>query len=318
MGYLRERKSKWLPYFGNQWRFRDFAAEAIKGLRGDLRPCATTVVETNAGSHAISYYLNHLGYNTVASDISFYSQVVGLALYRDSAQSLLCPPPNRGVMQKVFGCKVAELADHFASTFRTPEQIASLGAAMIDCFGYEVDLKSGELSAEDFRRSIQNWLKWFQEKQRSYNSGGKHLIYRADLEDIISTKLGDILYIDFAWPWKDGRSTEEYEVMIDRVSSCLLQKDLEMKMWGKEVILDRVQAVLTTALRSYKFVILSNQSSNYPTPEVLEPKLAEWGLPMIAARRLTMPAEEVDNRGLDPWFTEYQYIFQGSPSDVDT
>lgn len=93
------------------------------------------------------------------------------------------------------------------------------------------------------------------------------------------------------------------------MSSVLTQSKREIEVWTKDTILDRVATALDIALEGFPYVILSNQSSNYPTPEVLEPWLADKGYPLICSRRLTMPANDVDNRGLDSMFTEYQYIF---------
>jgi hypothetical protein len=182
---------------------------------------------------------------------------------------------------------------------------AAIGAALIDTAGYDLQLDE---STPAITPAYKRWLEWFHARFARQRSS-KSYASQTDLFDFLRSASGDVVYMDFAWPWRDGRGTEEYGAMLDVVSSVLTQSKREIEVWTKDTILDRVATALDIALEGFPYVILSNQSSNYPTPEVLEPWLADKGYPLICSRRLTMPANDVDNRGLDSMFTEYQYIF---------
>ena len=59
-----------------------------------------------------------------------------------------------------------------------------------------------------------------------------------------------------------------------------------------------------------KYVLLSNQSSNFPTPELLEVELLKNGL-NYQRDTMTTDSEYEDNLGKETFFREYLYIIKG-------
>lgn len=298
---LLQKNIEWVPYFGNQRRFTFFVEEALRGLYGDN----TNIVvgETNSGSHALSRMLAPKGYNFQCNDISAYSEAIGRALNWNMGWTHV---ENKNFLQAVMPTPFAKEVDKLVSQCESSLDAASLGSALVSLGGYDLDLVN--VSVLDLSLQIARWRKWY-EANRIHGTGVRFI--RGDLFDFVRNSKGNVLYVDFAWPWKDGRGTEEYTDMVDLLSSCLLQEKVSFDPLTYQNIVQAAQQVVTEGLENYNYVILSNQSSNFPQPEVLEPYIEAWDLPMVSWRRLTLPAEDVDNRGLDQWFTEYQYIFGG-------
>lgn len=183
--------------------------------------------------------------------------------------------------------------------------VAATGAALIEEHGYQPPF-----GARFDDRLFSKWTDFLvnQEKPESYQ------VIRGDLFQTLNQHSGKFIYCDFAWPWRDGSATEEYTVTADTLGILLGdQNSPTFKMASGRRILDDVIRFLDAARQRYEFVILSNQSSNYPTPEVLEAHMRACGHTPIISRRQTVPAEFVDDLGKDPNFTEYQYVFEGVP-----
>ena len=60
-----------------------------------------------------------------------------------------------------------------------------------------------------------------------------------------------------------------------------------------------------------RYVLLSNQSSNYPTPEILEVELLRNKLPYLERHTMLTDAEYEDNLGKVDFFREYLYVIRG-------
>ncbi len=93
------------------------------------------------------------------------------------------------------------------------------------------------------------------------------------------------------------------------LTKLLINDHVELAMPNGRQILQDVIQLLDITRKRFTWTILSNQSACYPPPEVLEPHLLACGHQWQIARRLSVPAEDVDNRGLTTEFTEYQYVF---------
>jgi len=269
--YLLKKEINWVPYFGNQKRFVSFVIEAMKGL--GLTDKSIVFAETNSGSHAISYEVRKtFNCQTLSNDISSYSRVIGEVLNGESSY--------------------------------IPK--AAVGAAIISKFGYDIPKREviDHLGIDIGER--EKWEQFFTNLPVCKGA----VISQMDLFDFIPTTKGaDILYMDFAWPWRDGNDVTEYSDMADTLSEIIDNKIIRYPEFTKYNVIEKVLEACILGVNNCKYVILSNQSSNFPTPEVLEPYL--FGNPyfeVISARRLTLPAETVDNLGKDPFFTEYQYI----------
>lgn len=182
--------------------------------------------------------------------------------------------------------------------------IAATGAALIEEYGYNP--KPGSVASQAI---IEKWADFiFQQRKVS-----KYSPIRGNLFDTLKQNSGKFIYCDFAWPWKDGSYTQEYETTADTLGQLLGDETTtEFKVASARRILNDVIEYLDEARQRYEFVILSNQSSNYPIPEVLEAHMKACGHTPIISRRQTVPAEYVDDLGKDPFFTEYQYVFEGT------
>jgi hypothetical protein len=231
-----------------------------------------TIFETNAGSHAISYHLAiEMGMHPIANDIGFYSCNIGTALSRQRTEASVL--------------------------------VAAKGAALIEKFGYNPP----QDSIPD-QLLVDKWKQFIREQIPAKN----YRVIRDNLFDSLEQFQGKFIYCDFAWPWRDGTYTSEYETTADTLGKLLGDETLcTFKIASARRILQDVIAYLDAARKRYEFVILSNQSSNYPIPEVLEAHMVACGHSPIISRRQTVPAEHVDNLGNDLYFTEYQYVFEG-------
>lgn len=181
--------------------------------------------------------------------------------------------------------------------------IVSNGAALMQEYGYNPPdnaVVNSEYAAE--------WIDFLLGQVKVDN----YTVSRGDLFETMKLYSGKFIYCDFAWPWRDGSSTIEYKTTSDTFGKLLGDnKPCSFRVASGRRILQDVINYLDTARHRYEFVILSNQSSNYPTPEVLEAHMRACGHTPIISRRQTVPAEFVDDLGKDPFFTEYQYVFEG-------
>lgn len=180
--------------------------------------------------------------------------------------------------------------------------ITAKGAALIEQYGYNPTSDSADATI------ISKWMSMILLMQKAEN----YKVIRGNLFETLKQHSGKFIYCDFAWPWKDGTYTKEYEVTADTFSTMLGDKTVTtFQVASARRILQDVIEYLDEARKRYEFVILSNQSSNYPIPEVLEAHMKACGHVPIISRRQTVPAEYVDDLGKDPFFTEYQYVFEG-------
>ena len=231
-----------------------------------------TFFETNAGSHAVSYDMaTALGVIPTANDLGFYSYSIGLVLTGNYSA----------------------------------EHDAAMCAALIDQQGYN-PTNSCDYSPEAYN----DWRDFIDMLPKL--PVGAYNVQRGDLFKTLKESSGDFIYCDFAWPWRDGSYTAEYATTADTLGAlCGDPAVMLFSMANARRILQDVVQYLDDARKRYRFVILSNQSSNYPTPEVLEAHMRACGHEPIISRRLTVPAEHVDNLGKDTTFTEFQYVFKG-------
>lgn len=182
--------------------------------------------------------------------------------------------------------------------------IAARGAAIIEQYGY-----NPPVDAKVWPDLYDKWTKFLLNQK----TAERYEVTRGDLFDIVPTTSGDFIYCDFAWPWRDGSETEEYITSSDTLGKLLGDtRTCSFSIASGRRILNDVIRFLDIARKNYRFVILSNQSSNYPTPEVLEAHIKACGHSPIISRRQTVKAEAVDNLGKDESFTEFQYVFEGT------
>ena len=309
--------AQWVPYFGNQFGREGFVTEAIEGLFGRLDD--VMFLETNAGSWAIAHHLQLEGANVFANDISAYSEAIGYTLSGYGDNEVWEKRGDEISFVDIWDSSSFSIQADALAKLPTFADRAALGAALLSSLGY--DLSPDNVGGIEGGTLLTMWQMW---KQLLHEwsikmptsilreDDLKRFIARRDLHDYLAdTQQVDVVYMDFAWPWRDGRGTQEYGAMVDILSSGLTGKDCGLDLWTGENILHNVRVSLELAEECSKYVILSNQSSNFPTHEVLIEALYSWGLVPMVERTLTTRAQYVDNRGLDDRFVEYQYIFKG-------
>lgn len=298
--YMSEAKGEWVPYYGNQFRVKRLVLEMLDTLE---LPPGSTFAETNAGSFAVAYEVAKTrDMRVIGNDISMYSTSVGRALFRMPFDLL---PISNGLFKlNKEEFRLSLLINEIARNSVSPITTAALGAAIIQIYGY--DLKDRQdFSAIDFMNVVSEWATWFLD--HSFEPAFKPKITRLDLYEFIKRHEGDIIYMDFAWPWKGGEGTEEYSKMVDLLSSTLAQEKHTLpELWTKQNVVKNVVAAVDLSEKNFDYIIVSNQSSNYPSHEILLKALSHFDI--LAIRQLTLPARDVDNRLNEPWFTEYQYI----------
>jgi hypothetical protein len=230
-----------------------------------------TIFETNAGSHAISYHL--------VKDLNMKAITNDLGFYSQNIGLSLTGDSNA-------------------------IRLAAKGAALVEEYGFGLQPRSLHPS----KKLIIKWIDFISQQEVVHN----YKVIRGNLFTTIQQHKAKFIYCDFAWPWKNGSYTKEYEVTVDSLGTMLGDTEKpSFELATARRILQDVIAFLDEARKHYQFVILSNQSSNYPTPEVLEAHLRACNHTPIISRRLTVLSEHVDNLGKEPFFTEYQYVFDG-------
>lgn len=297
--YLDQKEPEWISYFGNQRRFANFVVELVKEMN---LPNNAIFAETNSGSHAISLAIRkQLNLKTLSNDISHYSYAIGKAL---NVETNWEPSSvNNNFLEKTFGnYSLFTSIDEKSTKIETPVEAGALGMLLAYNGGYDFDFENSDKNfSEKLYLNFQNLLNKYAYKGAE--------IYKSDLMYFLSNNRGNVVYMDFAWPWKDGREVKEYGHLADICSSALTQKEEKLELWNHSNIINKVLDACSLAVTNFDYVILSNQSSNYPTSEILESALfSTSAFKVINMRRLTVPAQDVDNRGLDNWFIEYQYV----------
>lgn len=295
--YLLSKEHNWFPYYGSQARLVNFVLEAIVGLF----PAGKKIrfAETNAGSHAVAFNVGLWGHKVLANDVSPFSDAIGRSLAGKTTDWPTLEPQ---------GGSGTPWLDELVREVRDSVDVAAVGAALLEVGGYELKLPDNQEALRASRRKWREWLLQHRDAGVRFES-----LTRLDVFDFLKGLESnvDVVYMDFAWPWRDGRGTEEYTEMVDLLGSWAVQKPTSFEPWTSEDILENVRHAVELARISSRFVILSNQSSNYPTDDVLQKFVEDQEWPLVAKRTLTVPALDVDNRGLDPMWTEYQYIIKG-------
>ena len=252
--------------------------------------------ETNSGSNGNAFMYAKKGYQVITNDASEYSYSVANAIMSDNVPT-------------EFNCKYDWLNKYSDSYIGR----ASVFASVVELYGYNAEIPS-EIN-EKLYNKINEYMVYFKrinnKKVRSYKS------YNEDLFDYLK-KLKeesinvDVMFMDFAWPWRDGSKTEEYDTTANIYSSVFEKSNLlNIEIWDKENVIDNVIEAVKEAKKVSKYVLLSNQSSNYPTPEILEVALLKNGLNYDIRHTMLTDAEYEDNLGKETFFREYLYVIRG-------
>ena len=281
-----------IEYFGQQSRFFKF----FETIVDDLLHGNGIYAETNSGSNGNAFMYAKKGYKVITNDASEYSYSVANAIMSDN-------------IPKEFNCKYEWLNKYSDSYIGR----ASVFASVVDLYGYNAEIPS-EVS-DELENKINEYISYFKkinnEKVRSCKSYNEDLFNY--LKKLREEKINvDIMFMDFAWPWRDGSKTEEYNTTANIYSNVFEKSKIaNIEIWDKENVIDNVIKAVKEAKKVSKYVLLSNQSSNYPTPEILEVALLKNGLSYDIRHTMLTDAEYEDNLGKETFFREYLYVIRG-------
>ncbi|MDD6272662.1 MAG: hypothetical protein PUA90_03995 [bacterium] len=285
-----------IEYFGQQSRFFNF----FEMIVDDLLHGKGIYAETNSGSNGNAFMYAKKGYQVITNDASEYSYSVAKAIMSDNIPT-------------EFNSKYEWLNKYSDSYIGR----ASVFASVVDLYGYNAEIPS-ELNSE-LEEKINEYISYFtkikNEKIRSFKSYNEDLYNY--LRKLRKEKINvDIMFMDFAWPWRDGSKTEEYNTTANIYSNIFEKSKIpNIEIWDKKNVIDNVIKAVKEAKKISKYVLLSNQSSNYPTPEVLEVALLKNGLNYDIRHTMLTDAEYEDNLGKESFFREYLYVIRGDVDD---
>lgn len=281
-----------IEYFGQQSRFFNF----FEMIVDDLLHGKGIYAETNSGSNGNAFMYAKKGYQVITNDASEYSYSVANAIMSDN-------------VPKEFDCKYEWLKKYCDSYIMR----AAVFASVVELYGYNAEIPC-EINSE-LECKINEYIAYFKkinnENIRSYKSYNEDLFnYLKKLKD---EKINvDIMFMDFAWPWRDGSKTEEYNTTANIYSNVFEKSKISnIEIWDKDNVIDNVIKAVKEAKKVSKYVLLSNQSSNYPTPEILEVALLKNGLNYEIRHTMLTDAEYEDNLGKEAFFREYLYVIKG-------
>lgn len=280
-----------LPYFGRQSRFFEFFDQCISPLMSKNGIYA----ETNSGSNSNIYMFAKKGYKVIVNDISLYSNSIAKAVLSDDIPSNI--KYNNDILDK------------YKNTYIDR---AALFAGLIDIYGYNP--KIPKVIDKNLEKSINKYKKHL--KNIANDNIKAYKIYNDDLftylkklrKDNIKV---DVMFMDFAWPWRDGSKTDEYDTTANVFSKILDSKHKEVTIWDKDNVIENVIKAVKEAKKVSKYVLLSNQSSNFPTPEILEVALLTNKINYLERHTMLTKSEYEDNLGKDSFFREYLYVIKG-------
>ena len=118
------------------------------------------------------------------------------------------------------------------------------------------------------------------------------------------------MFMDFAWPWRNGAATEEYNTTANTLTGIFSNKQTNIEIWNKNNVIDNVLKALRMAKKVAKYIFLSNQSSNFPTPELLEVALLKNGFNYEMRHTMLTKATNEDNLLNEDYFREYLYVIK--------
>lgn len=281
-----------MPYFGRQSRFYEFFQKCITPLMSKDGIYA----ETNSGSISNLYMFAKAGYKVIANDASVYSVSIAKAVLSDEK------PHNILCSNSWIDCYTKSYIDR-----------AALFGSLIDMYGYNPKIP------KKLNKKLEKRINFYRNKllKIKQNNVKAYKIYNMDLFNYLDklyndNVIVDVMFMDFAWPWRDGNKTAEYDTTANVFSDVIGEKTLDIKIWDNTNVIDEVIKAVQKAQKVSKYVLLSNQSSNYPDPETLEVALLKNGLNYIERHTMLTDAEYEDNLGKSTFFREYLYVIKGN------
>ncbi len=281
-----------LPYFGKQARFFEFFKKCIT----PYLPINGIYAETNSGSVSNAFEFAKLGYKVIVNDIGEYSNAIAHAVFNNST------PINAEDK-----CKYEWLNEYKNSYIDR----ASIFASNMAINGYNAPMPRNnncELieKAEIYKKELLSIRKQGIRAYKIFNDDLFEFLKELDNNDITV----DVMFMDFAWPWRNGEETDEYCTTANTLSGVFNNKEIHIKMWNKQNVIENVLLALKLAKKVSNYIFLSNQSSNYPTPELLEVNLLENGFNYEIRHTMLTKATQEDNLLNEEFFREYLYVIK--------
>ncbi len=280
-----------MPYFGRQSRFFEFFKKCIEPYLNDTKIYA----ETNSGSVSNAFEFAKCGYKVITNDISEYSVDIAKAVLSDD------------VVDKDSTC----LYDWLNEYSKTYIDRASVFGACIELYGYNV--KIPEVLTPELKLCIEKYKKHLTKIKN--NNVRAYMIFNLDLFDYLdylyknNIKV-DVMFMDFAWPWRDGKETQEYDTTANEFTNIFDNHTTKTEIWNKDNVITNVLRALEKASKVSNYIFLSNQSSNFPTPEYLEVNLLKNGYNYEIRHTMLTTADKEDNLLKDDFFREYLYVIK--------
>ena len=281
-----------LPYFGRQSRFFEFFDKCISPLMSENGIYA----ETNSGSNSNIFMFAKKGYIVIPNDISLYSTAIAKSVLSNDI------PKNLKLSNNAL--------DKYKDSYIN---LAALFAGLIDEYGYnpvipkKIDNKL-QKKIDYYKNHLSNIAKLGIKAYKIYNDDLFDYLKKLKQENI---KV-DVMFMDFAWPWRNGTKTNEYDTTANVFSKIINCECNEVEIWDKDNVIDNVIKAVNEAKKVSKYVLLSNQSSNYPTSEELEVALLKNNLNYEVRHTMLTDAEYEDNLGKETFFREYLYVIRGN------
>lgn len=281
-----------IEYFGQQSRFFPFFEKIID----DLLDGKGIYAETNSGSNGNAYMYAKKGYKVITNDVSEYSFSVANAILNDNEKILS-------------NCKYNWLKEYSDSYIKR----ASVFASIVDLYGYNAKIPKN--INNELKKKIDYYIKYFNKINakniRAYKSYNEDLFNY--LKQLKKDKIKvDVMFMDFAWPWRDGTKTEEYNTTANIYTDIFnTKRTTKIDIWNQDTVINNVIKAVKQAKKVSKYVLLSNQSSNFPTPELLEVALLKNKLNYEIRHTMLTDAEYEDNLGKETFFREYLYVIKG-------
>lgn len=279
------------PYFGRQSRFYEFFENCIDPLMSENGIYA----ETNSGSVSNIYKFAKKGYKVIINDASVYSNSIAKAIFTN---------------EKPLNNEKNNWLDNYTNSYTGR---AALFAGLIDTYGYNPIIP--EKLTNKLKNNIEKYINHINDIRN--NNVVAFKIYNMDLfkyldalkEENIKV---DVMFMDFAWPWRDGTMTDEYDTTANIFAEAIGIENDKVKIWDKSNVIDEVIKAVEKAKNVSKYVLLSNQSSNYPTPEILEVALLKNNINYTIRHTMLTEEEYEDDLGKSDFFREYLYVIEGN------
>ncbi len=283
-----------IEYFGQQSRFFEFFDKCISPLIKE----GGIYAETNSGSNANAFMFARKGYKVIINDASEYSNSIARAIMSQDI-----PKFNKKL-------NIKWLNDYNDSYLKR----AAVFAANISLYGYNSRIP--EKLTEELKLTIEHYYNHL--NRRKKENVKAYRIFNEDLfqyfKKLRQEKIVvDVMFMDFAWPWReDGSKTEEYDNTANNLSNIFeINRTKQIDIWDKTNVIKNVIKAIKEAQKVSKYVLLSNQSSNFPTPELLEVELLKNKIHYEMRHTMLTKAEYEDNLGKADFFREYLYVIKG-------